>query len=435
VQVSPSRYEGLTEAVRGYETTGVPLVAYDGQTFKPSGFSDDVGMYDFIPRIAHGLGLTVEQAIDVFFIGMVLASLAVGLLGAFRCFRSWWAKGWAAVMLVVVAFECFDHGSVYLVPPCLAMAVVPWFVSYVKNERFERSFLVFGFLGGVVLGAGQFIRAQSATPILLFMACALILDRGQSSKGRIAVLALVVAGFLVPLTYFNVLLDRRDAWLAERQPGYVQPLKQHPKWHSIYIGLGYLPNDLGIRYRDDIAISKVLELDPDSGYLTPRYEAVLRGEVARIARERPGFVARTVGAKLWAMGGHLLFFANIGLLAAAWRPRRRSMEIAFWLALAFSALPGVLVMPHAKYVLGFVALAALYGVVEVGQLTAADLRQLAIRSGVLMRQVGEAIEGRARMAGGAPVTGDTKLSASGSERDRDLEPRSRVKTARRPPAA
>ena len=33
-------------------------------------------------------------------------------LHAFRCFRSWWAKGWAAVMLVVVAFECFDHGSV-----------------------------------------------------------------------------------------------------------------------------------------------------------------------------------------------------------------------------------------------------------------------------------------------------------------------------------
>ena len=97
-------------------------------------------------------------------------------------------------------------------------------------------------------------------------------------------------------------------------------------WHSVYIGLGYLPNDLGIRYRDDFAIAKVNELAPDSGYLTPQYEAVLRGEVARVAREHPGFVLRTVVAKLWALGVHLLWFANIGLLAAAWRPKRRSVE-------------------------------------------------------------------------------------------------------------
>ena len=46
-------------------------------------------------------------------------------------------------------------------------------------------------------------------------------------------------------------------------------MKQHPMWHSIYIGLGYLPNDLGLRYRDDVATAKVRELAPDSGYLTP----------------------------------------------------------------------------------------------------------------------------------------------------------------------
>jgi hypothetical protein len=335
-------------------------------------------------------------------------------------------------MLVAVALECFDHGSVYLMPPCLAMAVVPWFLSYVKNERFERGFLLFAFLGGVALGAGQFVRAQSATPILLFMACALILDLRRPWKGRVAVLALVAAGFLVPLTYFNVLLDRRDAWLAARQPGYVQPLKHHPKWHSIYIGLGYLPNDLGIRYRDDIAISKVHELDPDSGYLTPRYEAALRGEVARIAREHPGFVARTVGAKLWAMGRHLLLFANIGLLAAAWRPRRRSIEIGFWVALAFSALSGVLVMPYAKYVLGFIALAALYGVAGVGQLTAADVRELALRAGVLMRRAGEAIERGARTAGDGTVTDAEPPSPRPED---DLEAPTRAETAQRPPAA
>jgi hypothetical protein len=432
VQVSPSRYEGLTEAVHGYETTGVPLVAYDGQTYKPSGFSDDVGMYDFIPRIAHSLGLSLDQAIDVFFIGIVLASLAAGLLGAFRCFRSWWAKGWAAVMLVVVAFECFGYGSVYIVPPCLAMAVVPWFLSYLRDDRFERGFLLFGFLGGVLLGAGQVVRAQSATPILLFMGCALILDRGRSWVQRAGVLALIVAGFLVPLTYFHTLLDRRDAWLAERQPGYVQPLKQHPKWHSIYIGLGYLPNDLGIVYRDDVATAKVYELDPDSGYLTPRYESVLRGEVARIARERPGFVVRTVLAKLWAMGGHLLLFANVGLLAAAWRPKPRSIEIAFWLALGVSALPGVLVMPYSKYVMGFVAVAALYGVASVGALTVADLRELALRAGVLMRRAGETVERMARPADEEPV-----IEPGGSAPGAACEPESTSpgKSVHRPPAA
>src|SRR2546429_1481320 len=39
----PARYQQLRRAFEGYQRTGVPLVAFDGNSFYGAGFSDDLG--------------------------------------------------------------------------------------------------------------------------------------------------------------------------------------------------------------------------------------------------------------------------------------------------------------------------------------------------------------------------------------------------------
>jgi hypothetical protein len=61
----------------------------------------------------------------------------------------------------------------------------------------------------------------------------------------------------------------------------------------------------------------------------------------------------------------VLLAGNFGLLAALYSRRPRSLDLAFWIAIGFSALPGLLVVPAPKYLLGCMALVVLYGLVSI----------------------------------------------------------------------
>jgi hypothetical protein len=67
---------------------------------------------------------------------------------------------------------------------------------------------------------------------------------------------MVLVGFVLPLLYMQHVMDTRDAFLKAHQPNYHPVLRQHPFWHTVYIGLGYLSNDYGLAYKDIVAAKK-----------------------------------------------------------------------------------------------------------------------------------------------------------------------------------
>jgi hypothetical protein len=374
VKIMPYRHDVLRQTLDGYEQTGVPLVAVDGTTLKPAGLSDDVGIYELIPRLVRGLDLTLPQATDTFFIGLILVSLAAAIAGSFFCFRSWWMRGWSAFMLVAVTLPCLQFGDVYLVPACLALALVPWYLFFYGRERVDGWFLTFALLLGGVVATGHWVRGHAGTPILLLVLVSMLGHGRLSWSKRGLVIGAVILGALGPMIYFDSLVRQRDAYLERQLPGYERAPARHPLWHNAYLGLGYLENDHGITYLDDAASKRAQELKPGVGYMTPEYLRLLRGEIVRITREDPVFVARTLLVKCWVLVRFLFFYANVGLLAALIRPKGRALESAFWSALAFGALSGVLVIPSVKYTLGFIALAAWYGLFGLNQLSSRPLK-------------------------------------------------------------
>jgi hypothetical protein len=153
--------------------------------------------------------------------------------------------------------------------------------------------------------------------------------------------------------------------LKAHQPNYHPVLRQHPFWHTVYIGLGYLSNDYGLAYKDIVAAKKAHELAPDAPYCSPEYETALKTAVIDLLRKDPVFVVGTLLAKFGAVLVYFLFAANFGLLAAIRYPKSWAVEVAFVAGLAFNALFGLVAVPRLSYLEGFIAFAMLYGVISL----------------------------------------------------------------------
>ena len=215
-------------------------------------------------------------------------------------------------------------------------------------------------------GFANQVRGQAGTGVMIFAAILVAFELKRGWVPKVALLATLAVGFLVSVVYFDSLIARRDAFLAASQPGYTQTVDRHSVWHALYIGLGYLKDNPYVPgYGDEVALQAVYSISPSTIPLSPEYESILRGEIFRIAREHPMFIVATLTAKLRVILFLLLCWANFGLLAAAFYPKGWAMESAFWAALAFNALFGLIAIPQVQYLLGFMAFAMIYGVISL----------------------------------------------------------------------
>jgi hypothetical protein len=218
---------------------------------------------------------------------------------------------------------------------------------------------------GLLAGFANQVRSYAATSLVIFIVVLVAFRLKTSHARKLIFLAILAAGMLLPAAYFRHLIARRDAYLVAAQPGYTNTVDQHPIWHTVYTGLGFTKNPYVAGYRDEVAAEAVYSISPSTPYLSPEYERILRDESLRIARQHPLFILVTLIAKLRIVLFLLLSWSNVGLLAAAFYPKGKAMESAFWGALIFSSLFGIVAIPQVQYLLGFMAFATLYGIVSL----------------------------------------------------------------------
>lgn len=366
ISLMPYRHLELRYALAGYLRSKIPLVAFDGAKYFKAGYGDDPGMYYFVPRLAAFLNLPLERALDLFFGAILMVSFVVGAIGLVLVVHRWPLKLWALFGLCLLLWFSFRKGDIYTALSVPVVAVVPWLLYLRKKHSASLVLAAFLFGAGLLAGFANQVRGQAATGLMIF---ALILVAFELNRGwapKVALLAALAAGFLVATVYFDSLLTRRDAFLASSQPGYTQTVDRHSVWHTLYIGLGYLKDNPYVPgYLDGAAVQAVYSISPSTIPLSPEYERILRGEIFRIAREHPMFIAATLIAKSRVLLFLLLCWANFGLLAAAFYPKGWALESAFWAALGFNALFGLIAIPQIQYLLGFMAFAMIYGIASL----------------------------------------------------------------------
>lgn len=363
----PTRVEQLGEAMQGLLQTGIPLVAATSHGLAPAATSDDIGLYLFAPQLARLLSIDVLAAANCILLAVLFLSAVVGYLGFWR--MSGHPASWlySAVVVGLLTYAALRIGDVYVVSAAVPLAILPWALHFLKRHAGPYAWVGFMLAVGVVSGLANLLRSHSATPVLLFLLIALLLSRILTIRWRAVLACLLVSSFLLTLLVMTAPIHARDAYLATRISGYTEAPSGHPFWHSIYIGFGYVPNDVVPQYLDEVAISTVDRIRPGTEYLSPEYEQVLAEEVFRLITTRPALALKVTGAKLLVVLLHLALALNVSIVLLARRKGLPPVALmyAFCAAIAFASLSGLLVVPNPNYLLGMHSTAGVFAALVV----------------------------------------------------------------------
>jgi hypothetical protein len=361
-----SREDTLKATLATFQETGVSLIWRDPiGGLHPSGFGDDVGIYYLIPKLASLLGQPVEVAAETFYSGLMLGSLVLGVVGGFLIARRWATGLIFASSLVYFARYLHLLSDVYVVQACMAIGFSPWILWACRRQALSLAAGATLLVSGVVLGAAHLTRYHSGTPLLLLAGAVLACERSASWRHRVVAMALLVIGFSVPLMGLARLDTIRNDYLMQQGFPPTDHSGRHPVWHPIYLGLAFLDNPHVPKYDDSVADHAASTSSHYQGYLQPGYEEALREKFFEVWRKDRVLVETTIFAKLGVVTYFLIKSAHLGLLAAWWRRKPVGTELGFWLAIGFTALNGVLVMPIELYLLGLTAMATVYGGVSL----------------------------------------------------------------------
>lgn len=363
LSIMGSRYIHLKLLLAGYAQTGVDLIEYDGTQFLPMVVSDDIGIYCIIPKLAYCFGLTIDQLIFIFFNTMTIMAFTIGLAGFYASFTSWQSRLVSTLGLTLLTlFVCTETIDVYRAYEAVAVAIIPWCLYFAQKKSVYRFFNLFVLCAGMGIGLAHYIRSHSGTAVLLFVLSIILTHAFINTRTKITLLCLLLIGIFIPTIYFKSTYNRHKQYAQDYLAGCRIDEGQHVFWHPIYLGFGYLTNDLGIRFDDTMGDQKVKSIAPQAPSFSAESELIMKQEVINLFKYHKYFFIYTIWAKIGVMLLFFLIFANLGIFAAYAYPLSWRLNLSFLLALGFNSLFGILVMPSTVYSIGFMSCAALFGI-------------------------------------------------------------------------
>lgn len=356
----------MKQTFQGLLKTGIPLIEYDGTKLLPTFTSDDIGIYIIIPKLSYWFNISIEQASHLFFYGILLLPCLIGVLGFLYYYQKISTKIISSFALILLMRQAYSVGDVYLSYYACVTALVPW-SFYFSTKQYSKKTLLFMFLAGLGISFFHYIRAYSGLGVLFFMIALFVLQQNYTKKELLFSVLAFVAGIYVPVRYFSYNYHQSVAYAQEHLKDVDIGENKHVFWHSIYIGFGFLQekNPDNIKYDDSIGIKKVQSINPSIKSINIEYEKTLKHEVINLIKNHWEFFIFTIFAKIGVLFWYLILFANIGLIAALFYRKPLYLEYSFFLAFIVYSIFPILAIPIKEYSLGFISLAALYGVISI----------------------------------------------------------------------
>jgi hypothetical protein len=356
-----SRYVQIVEAARGRDCTGTAAVAFNGHDYTQAGKSDDPGLAQLIPNISSFLGISLERTFDLSAFAVISLGLLIGYAGFWRLYPDRHLRWAGAAVFLCLGLVEAKVADVYIFQTSPLIAGIPWVLYFALRRRFFALYLSAALLAFCCAWC-SLVRIGTI-PICMVFLVTLFTGRCRIQQMLLPVLLIVLA-CLPSMIVERHLIARRDALLASLG-GTATAVNKHPVWHSIYTGLGFVPNSEVRAVSDSVGMEKVRSIDPTVRYTSPEYEAILRREVLRLAKQKPMLLVENLAAKT----GIVLLCVLILLF-----PARRLLfaerevlwlDAAFVLAIGLSAMNVILVVPKVPYMLTFCCLTLLYSSVKL----------------------------------------------------------------------
>lgn len=363
IQIMPIRHTKLQWAYDGFMKTGVPLMGYDGTRYFPAEGGDDIGLFYIVPWIMKILSVSLDRALAFLFIAVTVLVVLGALWSFFTLCRRPAARLLAALYTPLLGLIGILSWDVYIAMVWATLGTIPLFLVAQKRGAGWRLSMTFIAAAGALFC--NVIRSHAGTPVFLFLVLYFLLERSLVWRKKTLFLVLLLAGASLPNVFFQSVIRARDAKLAMLQPNSPKTTTQHSLWHSTFLGFSYLHNEYGTPVHDRDVKRRINAINPSVTYYSWEYEWLVRAEVIKLVKRHPYFALRTLTSKAGHMLFYFVFFSAWGLLSIGIGRRPLSVETGLLAALAFSALPGLMVTPYYFYVLGFFALTHIYAVLSL----------------------------------------------------------------------
>ncbi len=350
-----SRVAGMRASLAVLHEGGPLLVGRHGPTgaYYAVALNDDPGSFVYLPLLGRLLGdVSAPVVLSYCYMALVASLAAVYPLIFYRLTNSLLA-GFLAPLMMVVCMLSIGEVDIEWVSAWGMLALLP--LLYLLAQDWPRLGLVA--LIGISLAAGWLssIRNGSGLGIVVIAAILLILRRWRWSRLLPALALLAVAYMATSSFLFTEIREHRDQRLGVKVMA-DDEVTRHPLWHTVYIGLGYLPNAYGLRYLDRYGAIRVQRDAPGTRYGSPKYDTVIRRATISFVRAHPLEAVRQYSAKVVVavadMSPYLLVISltmPAMLLLGPGRRIRRLWVLITIPAVAIGFLQPVIAIPGREY--------------------------------------------------------------------------------------
>jgi hypothetical protein len=389
--IQSGRADDLRASLQVLEEGGPPLVKHEPPAeggepgaegrYVSVGLGDDQGLYLYVPVLAHWLG--VEDPIEMLrwlMIALFAAMIVPYPLIFSRLFDSVVAGVIAAPALLASLPVFAETGDLYWITAWAVFALLPPVLLIAR--RWPRGGLAWLVL--ILLGASfaNSIRSNTGLPILLAAAIVILWQPWRWRRRGAGIAALVAAYLAISGLGMTLAREYRDNRAGD-QGLTVTGSTVHVVWHSLYIGLGFQPNDHGIKWSDTVASDAAQRENPGVEYASAEYEDTVRKVYLDFVTDEPGFFlagtaekAMVTADRLTAPLGILAFVVPLMLLFGAQRRLMRGYLVLIAPALVVFFFPPVLTIPSQSYQVGWIASIRLLGLLALAWLIVALQREV-----------------------------------------------------------
>jgi hypothetical protein len=373
--IEPSRSAQLRDSLAVIQHGGPLLLGRHagGQPYAV-GVTDDQGLFVYVPWLSHVLGVSDPVSMLRYLYIALFAVTAAIYPATFWRLTGSVAAGLAAPVVLLVCVASIGFNDLYWIPVWGTLTLLP--LTFLLVERWPPRTGVPAVAGiGLLAGWLTSMRSEAGLPIALALAAVVLVQRWRWWRALAVVAVVAIAYLSINSLLIPAVRHHRDDRLGTSALSRDQPTG-HPFWHTAYIGLGYLPNSSGLRYRDQDAVARVQRDAPGARYLSSRYATTLRRAYLGVLRHRTGEFLRQNAAKVLVTiadaAPYLLLVAlTLPPLLLSDRTGRRKRWLLLSLpAVVIGLLPALVAIPFQIYeqglygAIGLVAIVGLTWMIE-----------------------------------------------------------------------
>ena len=373
-QTMPCRIEGYKAALEGFNVTDIHLIAYNdicnngNNILSPSGYTDHVGSYLYIPFLSKLFNLSIENTAALFFSFYGTLCILISLVGLFYFYNSKFAKIYGMVFITTIGLLCIFISDTYCFYGLTSLALITWWSKIKELEKINYKKLVLLFLfTGLIISFSNTVRGNSGDDVLISILIITIFFTVKDKKKFriISIFIIFIPIFLVNFQISDLKNKARNYLMKNEETVERFDLNfVRATWHNAYYSLGYLSidnKDVPIP-SDTFSVKKAQEINPKVKVYSAEYEKILKNEYFKFVKKYPFLFIQILASKAGVIFLYFLIFFNIGIYYL-FKHRIRAETFLFFIpGIIFNSAFGIATEPNYTYLLGLFAYSSLFAI-------------------------------------------------------------------------